>query len=91
MYDTTIKNGCAGTGEVHPLFKWVDMPQRYNHPCGRQKQSGNFFVIFLQNTKYNNIVDNFGLYDRGESVGGEIKLFNLHEYCVFSLSSIFIN
>ena len=59
-------------------------------PYGRQKPLGHFFVIFLQNTKHNNIVDNFGLYDRIESVGGEIKLFNVHEYYTFSLSSIFM-
>jgi len=59
-------------------------------PYGRQKPLGHFFIIFLQNTKHNNIVDNFGIYDRSESVGDEIKLFNVHGYCIFSLSSIFI-
>ena len=73
-----------------PPFKWVVMPQRYNMPYGRQKPLGHFFVIFLQNTKHNNIVDNFGIYDRCESAGDEIKLFNVHGYCIFSISSIFM-
>ncbi len=66
------------------------MPQRYNMPYGRQKPHGDFFVIFLQNTKLNNTVDNFGIYDRMESIGSEIKLLIVHGYCRVSLSSIFI-
>jgi len=73
-----------------PSFKWVVMPQRYNMPYGRQKPLGHFFVIFLQNTKHNNIIDNFGIHDRSESAGDEIKIFNVHGYCIFSLSSIFM-
>ena len=59
-------------------------------PYGCQKPLGHFFVLFLQNTKHNNIVDNFVIYDRNESAGDEIKLFNMHGYCISSLSSIFI-
>jgi len=50
-------------------------------PYRRQKLHGHFIVIFLQNTKHNNIVDNFGIFDRIESAGDEIKLFNVHGYC----------
>jgi hypothetical protein len=52
---------------IFPPFKWVVMLQRYNMPYGRQKPLGHFFIIFLQNTKHNNIVDNFGIYDRIET------------------------
>ena len=40
------------------------MPQLYNMPYGRQKPLGYFFVIFRQNVEHNNIVDNFGIYDK---------------------------
>jgi mannose-6-phosphate isomerase-like protein (cupin superfamily) len=73
-----------------PFFKGVVMPQRYNMPYGRQKPLCHFFVIFLKNTKNYNIVDNFGIYNRNESAGDEIKLFNVHGYCIFSLCSIFM-
>jgi len=73
-----------------PPLKWVVMTQRYNMPYGRQKQLGYFYVIFHQNMKHNNIVDNFGIYDRCESAEDEIKFFIVHGYCIFSLSSIFI-
>jgi len=36
-------------------------------PYGRQKPLRHFSVIFLQNTKHINIVDNFGIYDRIET------------------------
>ena len=52
-----------------PSFKWVVMLQRYNMPYERQKPLGHIFVIFLQNTKHNTIVDNLGIYDRIESTG----------------------
>jgi len=50
-----------------PPFKWITMSQQYNTPYGRQKPLGHFFVIFIQRTKHNNIVDNFGIFDRSES------------------------
>jgi hypothetical protein len=43
-------------------------------PYGRQKPLGNFFLIFLQDVKHNNIVDNFGIYDTIKAAGDEIKL-----------------
>ncbi len=54
-----------------PPCKWVVMPQRYNMPYGRQKPHGHFYVKFLQNTKHNNIVDKFDIYDRDETA--EVK------------------
>ncbi len=66
------------------------MPKRYNMPYRRQKLHGHFSAIFLQNPKHYNIVDNFGIYDRTEIIGDEIKLFNVHGFCVFSISSIFM-
>ncbi len=48
------------------------MPQRYNMPYGRQKPLGYFFLIFLQDVKHNNIVDNFQIYDRNEIAEDEI-------------------
>jgi hypothetical protein len=60
-------------------------------PYRRQKLHGHFFIIFLHNTKHNNIVDNFGIYDRIEITGDEIKPFNVHGYCRVSISSIFMN
>jgi len=65
------------------------MPQRYNMPYGSQKPLGHFFVIFLKNTKNFNIIDDFSIIGV-ESAGDEIKLFNVHGYCNFSLSSIFM-
>ena len=66
------------------------MPQRHNMPYGRQKPLAQFFVVFLQDTKHNNIIDNFGICDTIKTAGDEIKLFNVHGYCIFSLSSIFM-
>ena len=58
------------------------MPQRYNMPYGRQKLLGHFFIIVLQNTKHNNIVDNFYIYDRDETAEVKKLLINVHGYCI---------
>ena len=55
-----------------PPLKWVVMPQQYNIPYGRQKLLWHFFVIFLRSTKHDNIVENYGIYDRIESA--EVKI-----------------
>ena len=47
-----------------------------------------FFVILLQDTKHNNIVDNYGICDRIKTAKEEIKFFIVYGYCIFSISSI---
>jgi hypothetical protein len=49
------------------------MPQRYNMPFGRQKPLCYFFLIFLQDVKHDNIIDNFLIYDRNEIAEDEIN------------------
>ena len=51
-------------------------------PYRRQKPLGHFFVIFLQSTKHNNIVDNFDIYDRDETAEVKKILINVHGYCI---------
>ena len=65
-----------------PPFKWVVMPQRYNKPYGVKSRLAIFFVIFLQSTKHNNIVDNFDIYDRDETAEVKKLLINVHGYCI---------
>ena len=71
------------TRTIHDIsfFQMGFNAERYNMPYERQKPLGHIFAIFLQNTKHNTIVDNFGIYDRIEITGDEIKLFNVHGYC----------
>ena len=67
------------------------MPQRYNMPYRRQKLQGHFYVIFCQSAKHNNIVDDFGIYDKIKTEYDKIRFFIAHGYCIFSISSIFMN
>ena len=71
------------TRTIHDIsfFQMGCNAEWYNIPYERQKQLGHIFSLFLQNTKHNTIVDNFGINDRIEITGDEIKLFNAHGYC----------
>ncbi len=54
-----------------PPFKWVLCRSGITSHMGVKSRLAIFFVIFLQNTKHNNIVDNFDVYDRDETA--EVK------------------
>ena len=54
------------------------MTQRYNMPYRRQKTISYFIVLFRQNVEHNNIVDNFEIYDRNETIEVKKLLINVH-------------
>jgi hypothetical protein len=53
-------------------FQKVVIPHQYNMSYWRQKPLCQFFIIFLQNTKQNNIVVYYSIFDKIKTALDEI-------------------